>query len=247
VHGPGLRLRALGVAGAPAPGRLTTTFELTGGLIVDTGAAAHGLSRTEQSGIGEILLSHAHLDHTLGLPFLLASLTPRVHGHPETLAAVSESLLDGRIWPSLQHRAEWVEIEPGGQTSVAGWEVDVLGASHTVPCLTFLFATRAGMEGPLAIVGDTRLDEDLVAAVAAVRPAHCVVEVSYPDSEAETAVRYGHQTPRDLRAWREALGPDCLLLVTHLKPQHETSARSDCAALNDPRLRILSDGDVFEL
>jgi ribonuclease BN (tRNA processing enzyme) len=226
---------------------LTTTFELTGGLIVDTGAAAHGLDPAGRTGITDILLSHSHLDHTLGLPFLLAGITPRVHGLPATLAAVRESLLDGRIWPELHHRAEWREVAPLSRLEVAGWEVSVLDASHTVPCLSFVFEAREGMAGPLAIVGDTSLDEEVIAAVADARPAHCVLEASYPDAEADIAVRYGHQTPRDLRVWREALGPDCLLLVTHLKPNHEAGVRADCEALNDPRLRVLDDGDDLEL
>jgi ribonuclease BN (tRNA processing enzyme) len=246
VHGPGLRLRALGVAGAPAPGRLTTTFELTGGLIVDTGAAAHGLAPAEREGITDVLLSHAHLDHTLGLPFLLAGGTPRVHGLPATLDAVRESLLDGRIWPPLHHRAEWRELDPSSRVEVGDWEVTTLPAAHTVPCLSFVFS-RLGMADPLAIVGDTRLDDEVVAGIAAERPAHCVVEVSYPDADAEIAIRYGHQTPRELRVWREALGPDCLLLITHLKPQHGDAVRAECDALDDPRLIVMTDGDVFEL
>jgi ribonuclease BN (tRNA processing enzyme) len=226
---------------------LTTTFELTGGLIVDTGAAAHGLDPAERTGITDILLSHSHLDHTLGLPFLLAGITPRVYGLPATLEAVRGSLLDGSIWPDLHHRAEWREVAPLSRLGVGDWDVSVLGASHTIPCLSFVFQAREAMTGPLAIVGDTRLDEELVAAVANARPAHCVLEASYPDAEAETAVRYGHQTPRDLRVWREALGPDCLLLVTHLKPNHEAGVRADCEALQDPCLRVLDDGDDFEL
>jgi mRNA degradation ribonuclease J1/J2 len=236
-----LRVEALGVSGAPAPDRLTTTFRLTGGVVVDTGAACHGLGVDARGGIETVLLSHAHLDHTLGLPFLLAESERRVLGLQSTLDAVRESLLDGRIWPDLSERAEWVPIREGETFEAGPWEVEVGPADHTVPCVSYLFR---GADGAVAIVGDTRRDDDTIAAIAAWKPEACVVEVSFPDRMAELAERYGHQTPRDLVAWREALGPDCRLLVTHVKPAHEAGILLEIEALGDPGIRVLQAGDT---
>jgi ribonuclease BN (tRNA processing enzyme) len=237
-------VEALGVAGAPAPNRLTTTFRLPGGVLVDAGAAAHGLERPERENVAFVLLSHAHLDHTLGLPFLLANAEPQVYASKETLEAVRSSLLDGRIWPDLSERAGWNEVVAGRPFRVGPWEVEAGPSAHTVPTSSFHFSLDGG---GLALVGDTRLDEEVVAWVARRRPATCVVECSYPDPLAEYGLRYGHQTTRDLRAWRAALGPDCRLLVTHRKPFYEESVRAECEALSDPDLVLLSDGDVFEV
>ena len=237
-------MEALGVAGAPAPNRLTTTFRLPGGVLVDAGAAAHGLERPERKQVECLLLSHAHLDHTLGLPFLLANAEPRVYGSKETLAAVRTSLLDGRIWPDLSERAGWHEIAPGAPFRIGPWEVEAGPSAHTVPTLSFHFALDGG---GLVVVGDTRLDEEVVAWAARRRPATCVVECSYPDPLAEYGLRYGHQTVSDLRAWRAALGPDCRLAVTHRKPFHEESIRAGCEELADPNMILLSDGDAFEV
>jgi glyoxylase-like metal-dependent hydrolase (beta-lactamase superfamily II) len=236
------RVVALGVAGAPAPDRLTTAFELSGSILVDTGAAAHALSPEARAAMRHVLLTHAHLDHTLGLPFLLGDLKPVIRGLRQTLDAVREHLLNGHIWPDLSDLAEWEELAPGGTFAIPPWQVEVGPANHTVPCLSYFFRAEGCA---VAIVGDTRFDESVARWVAERAPDLCVTEASYPDELAAMSRRFGHQSPRDLRHWRSYLGPSCELLVNHMKPQHEAQIRAQCAALKDPRLRVLSDGDVL--
>lgn len=233
---------ALGVAGAPGPSRLTTCVRLAGGVLVDTGAAAHALDLDARSGIRHVLLSHAHLDHTLGLPFLLGDARPEVLGPKPTLDAVREHLLDGQLWPDLRELATWREIAPGDRFRLPPWEIEVGPAEHTVPCVSFLFRAPGYA---LAIVGDTRFDESVARWVADRAPDACIVEASYPDALAPMARRFGHQTPSDLPRWRDALGGKCDLLVSHAKPSHEEQIRAECVALNDARLRLLIDGDVI--
>jgi ribonuclease BN (tRNA processing enzyme) len=237
------RVRALGVAGAPAPGKLTTTFLLEGGILVDSGAAAHGLSIEDRQPIHHLLLTHGHLDHTLGIPFLLGDGSrPRIHGLKQTLDAVKAHLLDGHIWPDLSDLAKWHEVAPGATLKLDPWEVEVGPANHTVPCVSYLCRSPGYA---IAIVGDTRLDETVARWVADRAPDACLVEAAFPDEVAAMANRFGHQTPRDLKQWRAWLGADCEILVTHLKPQHEAQIRAQCAALRDPRLRIVAQGETL--
>jgi len=243
VEGPRPRILALGTAGAPAPGRLTTSFLLSGGVLIDTGAAAHGLDPARRSEIGTILLSHAHLDHTLGVPFLLGHMPLRIHGPRAALDAVRESLLDGRIWPDLSGEAEWHPFTRTAVIEAGSWRIESGPASHTVPCASYV--CRHG-SFTAAIVGDTRLDDDVVAWAAEQAPDVCIVECSFEDALAGAAQRWGHQTPRDLPRWREALGDGCRIHVTHMKPMHERAVRAECGALGDPGLFLLHDGDVIE-
>jgi ribonuclease BN (tRNA processing enzyme) len=222
---------------------LTTSFRLAEGVLVDAGAAAHAIEPQDRGGIRHLLLSHAHLDHTLGLPFLLADCEPCVYGLRETLDAVRDCLLNGRIWPDLRRRANWKEIRPGQSLHIDDLEVVAGPSNHTVPCLSF--AVRAG-ESTVVLVGDTRVDREVIAWSVARSPTACVVEVSYPDARCEVAERFGHQTARDLAPWRKALGDECRLCVTHIKPTHHDAVRAECEALGDPRLEILRDGDVIE-
>jgi len=242
VQGPEPRLVALGTAGAPAPGRLTTTFLLAGGVLIDTGAAAHGFDPERRAEIHTVFLSHAHLDHTLGLPFLLGRAPLAVHGLRHTLDAVQECLLDGRIWPDLSDRATWHPLPKDGVVRADSWEIEPGPARHSIPCASFLCRQD---DFSVAIVGDTSLDDEVVRWAAERRPDACIVECSFGDALAETALRWGHQTPRDLRSWRKALGPACRIYVTHLKPLHERAVHAECEALGDPGLFLLQDGDVI--
>ena len=242
MQGPEPRVVALGTAGAPAPGRLTTSFLLAGGVLLDTGAAAHGLPPERRAELATLFLSHAHLDHTLGLPFLLGRHPLAVHGLAHTLDAVREDLLDGRIWPDLSDRATWHEMNLGDRVAAFDWEIESGPASHSQPCASY-FCRTDGFS--IAIIGDTRLKEEVVTWATDRAPDACVVECSFGDAHAETAQRWGHQTPRDLKRWRQALGQECRLLITHLKPLHESTVRAECGALGDPRLSILQDGDVI--
>jgi len=235
---------ALGVAGSPAPRRLTTTFLLPGGVAVDSGALVHALAPEEFRGVTDLLLTHSHLDHTLGIPFLLASHTLRIWGLPETLKAVRECLLDGKIWPDLSTYAVWKPVTPGKRFALGPWQVEAGAMVHTTPCVGY--ALRG--EGTSVVVcGDTRLEEEVVQWARAQDPATCVVECSLPDGQADLARRYCHQTPSDLAAWRTALGRGPRLLVTHLKPSCEDAVRAECEALRDPALVVMRDGDAYDL
>ncbi len=205
--------------------------------MLDVGGAVNALPGEEWSGIRHILLSHSHLDHTLSVPFLLTAATPVIYGLQETLDAVRESLLDGRIWPDLSERATWTELEEGATIEIDGISFTTGPADHTVPCLSY-------STGGLVVVGDTRCNDEVVSWAASRQPRACVVECSYPDAYAEMAERFGHQTPRDLPRWREGLGDECEIYLTHVKPKHEAAVRAECEALGDARLRILHDGDT---
>jgi ribonuclease BN (tRNA processing enzyme) len=238
-----LHVEALGVSGSPAPGRLTSAYRVPDGPLIDAGGAPFALDRSLWGGIGAILLTHAHLDHTMGLPFLLAHSSPVVYGLPETLAAVRENLLDGRIFPDLSGRARWEPVGVGDAFSLGDIDVAVGPAVHGVPCASYLLA-RGGRR--LAVIGDTKRDDAVLAWAARQRPTACVVECSLPDADAALAAEWRHQTPRDLAAWRAAVGPDCALHVVHMKPGHEAEIRAECEALSDPHLRLPHDGDTFD-
>jgi len=233
---------ALGTAGAPAPGRLTTSFLLSDSILIDTGAAPFAIALDRRRLVTDIVLSHSHLDHTLGLPFLIGRHPVTVHGSAVTLDSVRSSLLDNKIWPDIARHAEWNPLVEGDRLDLGEWNIEVGPASHTVPCLSFL--CRNGSDAVL-VAGDTRRDDAVLAWAAARNPTSCIIECSFEDGLAELASKWGHQTPSDLLAWRKSLGSDCRIEVTHIKPVHESTVRAECEALGDENLRTLQDGDVI--
>lgn len=221
---------------------MTTSFLLSDSTLIDTGAAAHVLPHERRHLVSDILLSHAHLDHTLGLPFLIGRHPITIHGLESTLDAVRRGLLNNELWPDISKHATWNPITEGDEIELGDWTVEVGPANHTIPCVSFFGRNR---EERVLFAGDTRLDDALLTWATERAPTACIIECSFENALSELAIKWGHQTPNDLRAWRNALGPACRIEVTHIKPLHESVVRAECEALHDENLHILQDGDVI--
>lgn len=108
-----MQLHCLGTAGYhPNESRHTSCYFLpASGIVLDCGSGAFRLAPLIQTRSLDVLLSHAHLDHTVGLTFLLDVLyqcqqrsspvdTVRVWGESEKLAAVRDHLLSDLVFPA---------------------------------------------------------------------------------------------------------------------------------------------------
>ena len=183
-----MKFKVLGCFGGNAPGLGLTSFLVDDSVCLDAGWVTDALTLRQQEHVRDVFISHAHLDHTLGIPFLLGdNVRPRIHGLKQTLDAVREHLLDGHIWPDLSDLVEWHEVAPGKTVRLDPWEVEVGPANHTVPCVSYLFRAK---DYALAIVGDTRLDETVARWVADRSPDACAIEAAYPDEVAAMAMPY---------------------------------------------------------
>ena len=75
------------------------------GILLDAGTAMHRVRSRLVTKELDIFLTHAHLDHVMGLTFLFDVLYERdtervtVHGEPDKLAAVQEHLLNELLFP----------------------------------------------------------------------------------------------------------------------------------------------------
>lgn len=102
-----MKLVVLGTAGYhPNEHRQTTCLMLPeAGILFDAGTALFRVPRYLVTDTLDIFLSHAHLDHTIGLTYLLdvmavSSLTRvRVHGESSKLCAIREHLFAPDLFP----------------------------------------------------------------------------------------------------------------------------------------------------
>ena len=69
-----MNLRVLGCSGSIAAGSRTTSFLLDGQVLIDAGTGIGDLTLEELAAIDHIVISHAHLDHVLGIPLLADSV-----------------------------------------------------------------------------------------------------------------------------------------------------------------------------
>ena len=113
-----MRLNCLGTVGYhPNPHRHTSCYFLPeSGILLDAGTGVFRLSPLIQTSTLDVLLSHAHLDHTFGLTFLLDTLYERpvdqvrIWGEAEKLEVIQKHLFHELLFPATL-KAEWCPID----------------------------------------------------------------------------------------------------------------------------------------
>jgi ribonuclease BN (tRNA processing enzyme) len=214
-----MRVEFLGTGGFyPNERRHTTCVMLPeAGIVLDAGTGFFRVIPRIQTAELDIFLSHAHLDHVGGLPFLLTSLLfgkparATLHATAQTLSAVKEHVFAEAIFPILppyafEPLAEKVPVQgqgivshrplghPGGSI---GFRIDWPGRS-------------------LAFITDTTVDGSYVDFVRNVDV--LIHECYFPDDLAEAATQTGHSntTPVAELARKARVGRLCLI---HLDPR----------------------------
>lgn len=252
-----MKLRVLGSAGAEFPHFHPPGFLIDDGLLLDAGTIGAILNEEEQWALRHIFITHAHLDHVRGIPFLADNIIMNnlqhnvvVAGIGETVAAIRDHLMNNVLWPDFTRIPSpaapvitYRELAPEREVTVDGYSVTPYLVNHSIPAVGYLI--RRG-DKALLYTGDTgptvRIWEK-ASALSAV-----IVEVSFPNDMEQMALRTGHLTAGLLERELEkmaALPPR--ILVTHPKPQHFELIRAELSALGIPQIELLRDGAVYEL
>lgn len=188
------------------------------GVVFDAGTAMYRLGRYLRTKEIDIFLTHAHLDHVVGLTYLLELVHEHklarvtVHGDPRKLAAIEEHLFSETLFPvPPKYEARPLAREfktPGGgvlvhfplkhQGGSIGYRIDWPGRS-------------------MAYVTDTTASPD-AAYVQHVRGVDLLLhECYFPDEHADWAVTTGHSHTTPVAQVAKAAGVGRLVLV-HLNP-----------------------------
>jgi 3',5'-cyclic-nucleotide phosphodiesterase len=251
-----MRLRVLGCSGGSAPGAELSCYLLDDVLAVDAGALTTALEFPEQRRVQDVLLTHAHLDHVWTLPLFLANrfagdpVPCRLYGSSYTLETVRLHLFNDRVWPDFTAAVresvplvQFQSIDPGDRASILDYEVDSVPLVHTVPSQGYR-VRRAGRS--LLVCGDTYMADGLWS-FANQTPdlAAVLLECSFPDRYEWLAKASMHLTPKLLQAELRKLRKDVPVLVTHVKPDAREEVAEEIAALKDPRVRILVQGETL--
>ena len=225
-------LRVLGCSGSIARDCRTTAFLLDDDVLIDAGSGVGDLTLDELLRVDDILLSHAHLDHVLGLPLLADSVMRRrqgrgpirVHALAETLQVLRTHLFNDQLWPDFTRlpspQAPVIDLRPlaVGDTLTLGAQrrrLRVLPARHTVPAVGYAVL---GAAGDWVYTGDTGPNPALWDALRGLRLRQLVIEIAFPEADRAVAADAQHHCPSTLAAELARVPQDVEVMLTHLKP-----------------------------
>ena len=225
-----MKVRVLGCSGAIAKDCRTTSFLLDHDLLVDAGTGVGDLTLAEMRGIDHVLLTHSHLDHVAALPLMVDAVAAQrtrpiqIHALQGTIDALKAHIFNNTIWPDFSRiptpAAPFISFHPltVGQTLLlAGKQVEVLPAVHTVPAVGYAVA---GSKGCWVFTGDTEINPALWARINQMNVAMLVIETAFSNRERDLAKRSRHLSPHALASELDCIerGKNYPIYITHTKP-----------------------------
>jgi cAMP phosphodiesterase len=252
-----MKIKVLGAFGSEGLGQRPSAFLVNDKILLDAGTVPGALSVEEQTEISSAILSHAHLDHTVGLAFLTDTLAT-TGDHPPITAIGTAPVIDALrthafnsvLWPNfnaipsreapvLAYRVVEEEVEqPVGDLWVTPIQVN-----HSVPANGFIL--RNG-EVSLIYTGDTGPTERLWAAARGVRGLRAIIIESAFPSRLETLARAaGHMTPSLLERELAKMPADVPIWVFHIKPPFYQEIAEELAKIDPERIQILEQGKTY--
>ncbi|MEW5803557.1 MAG: 3',5'-cyclic-nucleotide phosphodiesterase [bacterium] len=252
-----MKIQVLGCCGGRLPGFYTTGFLLNDHLLLDAGEIGGVLKVEDQCHITDVLLTHAHMDHIVGLPFLGDTVFGQIRepisiiSIQEVIASLHEHIFNGQIWPDFTQLPDrerptfrFRTIRPGQSYPVAGFEVTPFSVSHTVPTVGYLIRED---ESAILYSGDTGSVEEIIRVIKNARKVRALfIETSFPNRLKRLAEDAGHLTPADLGNLLAELNSDIPVWLFGMKPQYIEEIINECREFQS-RARILRQGETLHL
>jgi 3',5'-cyclic-nucleotide phosphodiesterase len=255
-----MQLRVLGCHGGETPKHRTSSFLVGDELAIDAGAITSMLSLDEQERIRSVLVSHPHMDHVRDLATLAdnrcqqGGSTLDIVGVPATIDALRRHFFNDIIWPDFTRidakdgpTVRFIEVQPNEATDVDGYEVTPIMVNHTVDTSAFIIRQNAAS---IVYGGDTGPTDELWTRINALDDLQALmIEVSFPNDEADVAHSSRHLTPETLASELGKLeqSEELPILLYHIKPTFEARVLRDLAQIRGRNLQILQLEDEFLL
>jgi ribonuclease BN (tRNA processing enzyme) len=255
-----MRIKVLGSSGTELPGHRPPSFLLNGKILFDAGSLTNILPAKDLLKIEHIFITHTHLDHIMGIPFLADHVMFSDKRHkvniiaiPAVIRAIRTNLLDGSIWPDFTaipdtHEAilELKEIEPGQSMTLGLYTITPYKVNHPVPASGYLVEDERKKR--FFYTGDTG-PTDATWEQIGEKQIHClIIDVSFPNYMEEFAIKVGHLTPRLLKEelLKMKLSPKRIYVI-HIKSQFLKLVKKELKELGIESLALLKEGDVIRL
>jgi ribonuclease BN (tRNA processing enzyme) len=254
-----MRFLTLGCSGSECDRNHPCSFLVGSETVVDMGSAASRLTLAQQAKVTDVVLSHAHLDHTKDLAFFCENVFKqvsnpvRVRGTAATLRKLGEHLLNGHLWPDFSElpskERPLIRYEPFESRvpfEMNGFEIVAVPVNHPGGCEALFFSTAAGT---VLYAGDTGPTDEVWVEVKKRRSQMraILLEASFPNRLAPLAEVSGHLTPDLVSKELEKIGSvDVPVFMYHMKAPYHEETKRELERLGDARLRILEPGVKIE-
>lgn len=252
-----MKIEVLGCHGSETPSAKTVGFLVEDRILLEAGTVSSVLSLDRQLAIHSVILSHLHLDHIKGLPFLADNLIGEpgsvitVYGIDEVLEGLKSHLFNDEIWPDFTRIANgdvsvlrFASLQKRVTTRIGEVEVTPFPVNHTIPSIGLFL--RKG-DCTVLYTGDTAPTEEIWK-IGRERPdlSALLIEVSFPDSMKKIAKVSGHMTPTMVARELEKLDrPEVPVYVFHMKPKYEAAIIAELQDLLGGAVTVLREGDVL--
>jgi ribonuclease BN (tRNA processing enzyme) len=255
-----MNLRVLGCSGAEFPKHRNPGFLLDKEILFDAGSLTNVLDAKEQLRIKHIFITHAHLDHIRGIPFLADNIiighwkqTVNILSIPSVLKTVKWSLLNKFLWPDMtvipspqNPVLNLVPLELNRPFTVNDYSITPYRVKHSVPAAGYLVEDSKNRS--FFYTGDTGPSDMLWKKIGDKKIYCLIIECSFPNRMGELAVKTGHLTPRLLQDGLSKMKhiPQKIFIV-HVKPQHFKVIKRELQGLKIKNLTVLRDGESIRI
>ena len=255
-----MKIKVLGAFGSEGLGQRPSSFLVNDRTLVDAGTVAGALTVEEQKEISGAILSHAHLDHTVGLAFLSDTFATTTETHPPITAIGTAPVIDtlrahvfnSVLWPNFN-------VIPSRESPVLEYRVlqeDVeqrVGELRVIPIAVHHSVAADGFiihDGEVSFIytGDTGPTERLWAAARGVSGLKAIIiESAFPSRLDDLARAAGHMTPALLKRELPKMPADVPVWVFHLKPPFYQEIAEELAKIDPERIQILEQGKTYTI
>lgn len=251
-----MKVKIVGGYGAMLKGYGLTTFLIDGKLLIDSGSAGYGLTLKEQQKIEAILLTHAHIDHTVGLLLMADTLVAPgrkalpIYSMPVVIDAVKTNLFNNMTWPDFtaiptpeQPTMRFLPVQEEVPFRVGKYTVRAVRVDHSVPTSAYFVSDGRATILNTSDTGPTVRVWDLARKVKNLKAV--LIECSFPKSLQKLADVSGHLTANTLQDEVQKSGLRVPFLVYHIKTQFLKTVRREVMALRHPRIRLAVEGRTY--